>query len=136
MAMVAARDVQPVTPIDPPAVVVTTDSPFKVPGLNVMIVEESGDRSQLPEGQRDILGSQPWRQAWYGKGGEIRIIDPTDQHPNDLPKWQAGVEAVMNSGTKLPAYAISDGTKSAIGPLPLDMVAWDSLLATYGGQKP
>lgn len=134
MGMMAARHAEPVVLIDgKPAVVETlTDSPFKEPGRNLLIVEESADRGTLPVGQRDILGSfgeSSWRASW-----PHRIIDPTDTHANDLPKWQAGLEAVMNSGKKLPAMAISDGTKHSIIELPPNLVEFEALLSTFGGQ--
>lgn len=107
-------------------------SPIDAPGLNLLIVEESEASHDLPDGQEDILGSMKWRSEWRAKGGEIRVIDPSDEHPNDLPKWRDAAAKIK--AVPLPAYAIGNGTTGEVGTLPLSLAEWDAILAKYGGQ--
>lgn len=101
--------------------------PISGPGRSVLIVEESEDTDDLPEGQKEILNSWAWREGW-----DWRVVDPTDDHPNDLPKWRDAVAKLKD--TPLPAYAISDGRTGETGALPNSLAEWAAKLAKYGGQ--
>lgn len=122
MAMLAARD-------GVAWLSLTTDPPpINAPGLNVLIVEESELTDDLPRGQQEILGSFAWRAGW-----NVRIVDPTDTHPNDLPHWQAAAAKIKD--LTLPAFAVSNGRTGTTGSLPATLPEWESLLAKYGGQQ-
>jgi hypothetical protein len=112
---------------DPPTPSV---APIPEPGLHVLIVEETEDRLKLPEGQRDIITATEWRASWMAKGGEIRMRDPSDEHPNDAAKWN---KAMQRPRSGLPWVIISNGTTGYEGPLPDSLTEWEALLAKYGG---
>jgi len=105
-------------------------APIPEPGLNILIVEETADRLKLPEGQRDIITGTEWRTRWMAKGGEVRMRDPSDTHPNDAAKWNRAMERPRAG---LPWVIISNGTTGYEGPLPASLAEWDALLARYGG---
>lgn len=105
-------------------------APIPEPGLHVLIIEETADRLQLPEGQRDIITATEWRTRWLAKGGELRMRDPTDDHPNDATKWNKAMDRPRSG---LPWVIISNGTTGYEGPLPDSLAEWDALLAKYGG---
>lgn len=105
-------------------------APIPEPGLNVLIIEETADRLELPAGQRDIITATDWRTKWQAKGGEIRVRDPSDPQPNDLAKWNT---AMSRPRSGLPWVIISNGQTGYEGPLPESLTEWEALLAKYGG---
>lgn len=127
MTMLAMRNGVTLPTVEP-----VTPAPIAAPGLNLLIVEESEDTDDLPRGQQEILSSQKWRRAWMDKGGEIRKVDPTNEHPLDDPKWGAAAKAIEQANLALPAYAISNGKTGETGPLPGSLAEWESLLAKWG----
>jgi hypothetical protein len=120
------KDPGPEPPVPPEPKV----APIPEPGLHVLIVEETADRLKLPEGQRDIITATGWRESWEGKGGMIRMRDPSDEQPNDLAKWNTAMDRPRSG---LPWVIISNGVTGYEGPLPDSLTEWEALLSKYGG---
>ena len=104
---------------------------INAPGLNVMIVEETGDRSTLPLDQLMVVinSSRDVRAA----GGQFRLYDPThDDLANDMAHWR---EAAVRTREGMPWVIISSDRGSYEGPLPATLAEWRELLAQYEGEE-
>ena len=109
-------------------------APIPLPGLRVLIVEESdvNSRNALTPGQREVLFGQTVRDYLRTKcvtnaqnpDGAWRILD---QHMNPTltgdPDGQVWADALKRPRTSVPWLVISNGTAGYEGPLPADFNA-------------
>lgn len=105
-------------PVEPP--------PIPAPGLNVLVVEETADRGNLPLGKLNVLNSVKVREAVQAAGGNMLILDD-DVDLAKLPEpWRVGMQLPR---TELPWLVISTDDKNYQGPLPESV---DAMLAKLG----
>lgn len=94
-------------------------SPIKSPGFVVLIVEETANRSQLPQGQHDtIVGSAVGMPREYvtTKGGQWRVLDASPKSAElEVPAIR---EAFALPRTSLPWIVASNGRTGFSKPLP------------------
>lgn len=105
-------------------------APFPAEKICVLIVEETSDRTKLPQAQLVALIGPEWREAVRSKGGEFRQLDKETDVANDAPWVQAAMRVPRDS---LPWVLISNGRSGHSGPLPADAAKLLELLARYGG---
>jgi hypothetical protein len=125
---------QPPTPPGP----APGPAPIPLPGLRVLIIEESGERSQLPTKQLDILFSQEMRdhlnaKCVVGADGKTRewyILDADVATAQLAKHWQ---DAMKRERKSVPWVIISNGTSGFEGPLPADVAALKQLVDKYAG---
>ena len=104
---------------------------INAPGLNVMMFEESGDRSTLPLDQLMVITNSS--RDVRGAGGGFRLYDPThDDLGNDMAHWR---EAAARTREGMPWVIISSDRGSYEGPLPATLAEWRELLAQYEGEE-
>lgn len=109
--------VDPVDPVDP--------APFPVDELAVLIVEESTERSTLPQAQLDIFTAG---QVWMDQNGiEGMILDPDTQGVN-MPPWR---EAFAVPRQSVPWIVISNGRSGTSEPLPQSLEAFKELVGRF-----
>lgn len=143
-------------PIDPPVPPQPiADNPFPLPGLRMLILEETGDRLAIDPGQRDIILSselQEYMRTHAARNGnflEWRKLDDDfteeDLTTANLAKhWRdaynrAKKDAKYSPSVKIgetPWYIVSDGVKYESKPLPKGPTALPDfleLVKKYGG---
>lgn len=114
--------------------------PVPTSGLKVLIVEEEGNRSQLPKGQKDIIIGKDMRD-WliancspdpFTTNGKGYGIWDKDVAADNVPRHWADALARGRTLT-MPAVVIMDGTGAIIQavPLPADPEAVKTLLGKY-----
>ena len=97
--------------IDPP-----DPAPIPVPGLHVLIVEETANRGSLPLDQLAILQSTQIRDHVRAAGGNYRQFDE-DQQMDEAPQvWQDAMKLPRDS---VPWWIVSNGETGVSEPLPL-----------------
>lgn len=126
----------PPTPPVPPA----PPAPIVGPGLRVMIVEESGDRTALPTGQQRALSSVVLRTYVRSKSKEagnfsnFRLWDKDEDLSTEGKEWQDAFNAVKASKDfATPWLVISDGKTGTSVPLPKTFEETLALVKKYGG---
>lgn len=111
--------------------VVVTPAPIDVPGLHVLIVEESGDRNTVDKGQLSVLQTTLVKQEVVASGGEYRMYD-ANEPPVEEP-WRTAMERPR---TSLPWLIVSNPGKGGFeGPVPAGDGAIDATLKIIGGLK-
>ena len=95
--------------------------PFPTETLSVLIVEETAERGQLPEGQREVISSTPFRQWCQSVNAELKVWDQDADLANVSEKWKAAMSVPRQS---LPWLLVADQDSGFSGPLP------DSVSAT------
>jgi hypothetical protein len=121
---------------------VPTDLPFGgMPGLRVLLVEESEQRSKLPASQvsiiqgkrvRDYLDSKCPLSA-DGKQREYWMLDQNDDVSGLPQHWQDAMKRAKDkSGGKLPWVIIGNGKEAYEGELPKTVDEMLTLLKKYG----
>lgn len=120
---------RPDDPVPPPTV-----------GLHVLIIDDENERGLLPQSQINIFTSRKlvdWLDANCAKAGDgepaYRFSSNDSLAPGaearrlELPVWVEGWDAVMNAvragRVKLPAWAVTNGNRGVIEPLPLTVDA-------------
>ena len=118
------------------------DDPVPPPtsGLHVIIIDDENERGSLPQSQVNIFTSLKLSQ-WldsncatdssgepaYRFSSNDSLAEGEKARQLELPVWVAGWDSVMkavkNGSIKLPAWAISNGEKGVIEPLPLTIDA-------------
>lgn len=110
--------------------------PIPTEGLHVLIVDDENVRGNLPQSQVNIFTSKKlsdWLEANCAKAGDdqpaYRFSSNDSFTPGDpareleLPVWVEGWDTLMKSGVPLPAWAVSNGKKGVIEPLPQSVEA-------------
>lgn len=107
--------------------------------VSVAIVEETAERSMLPESQLSILNStklREWAKAKCDKGAsgqpEFRVLDVDADTSNMPEKWREIVGRAK--GKPLPYLAVSTGRDGAEGDLPLTEGETMDVLRRYAGE--
>lgn len=101
-------------------------APIPAPGLNVLVVEETADRGNLPLGKLNVLNSVKVREAVQAAGGNMLILDDDVDLANLPEAWRVGMQLPR---TELPWLVISTDGKNYQGPLPESV---DAMLAKLG----
>jgi|GEM_PF-6976313 len=104
---------------------------WKVSGLHVLVIDDENQRGKLPQSQINIFTSKPlrdWMDAHAAKESDGRpayrfshpesLVDGSEGRKLELPVYVEGWDLLMESGTKLPAWIVSDGEREVIEPLP------------------
>lgn len=118
------------------------DDPVPPPtsGLHVIVVDDENERGLLPQSQINIFTSTKlveWLdencatasdgEPAYRFSSDDSLIEGEDARKLELPVWVAGWDSVMKAvkdgKIKLPAWAVSNGTKGVIEPLPMTVDA-------------
>jgi hypothetical protein len=106
--------------------------------VSIAIVEETAERSLLPESQLSILNStvlRDWAQTHCDKGAggspEFRVLDVDADVSNMPEKWREIVARAK--GQSLPYLAVSTGRSGAEGDLPLTEAETMAVLRRYAG---
>lgn len=108
--------------IDPP-----DPAPIPVPGLHVLIVEETANRGSLPLDQLAILQSTQIREHVRAAGGLYRQFDE-DQQMDEAPQvWQDAMKLPRDS---VPWWIVSDGKTGVSAALPATL---EEAMATIRG---
>lgn len=134
----------------PPGPKPKPDDPIPPPtsGLHVIIVDDENERGLLPQSQINIFTSIKvvrWLDAncttasdgepAYRFSSNDSLVEGEDARNLELPVWVAGWDAVMKAvkdgKVKLPAWAVTNGTKGVIEPLPLTVDAAISRLEEF-----
>lgn len=95
--------------------IIAPDAPISEPGLHVLILEETSDRSKLPAGQLDVLTSTKIRQAVDEAEGRLLILDVSSDLSLLDQLWQ---EAAAREHGDLPWWIVSNGKTGVEQPLP------------------
>jgi hypothetical protein len=91
-------------------------NPFGDAGFRVLIVEENGQRAELPEEQRAVLTSRVWRDEVKQMGGEVRTTEP-DVDPftgRDAKTWNRP----STKPERLPWIYVGKGRRGVSQPFP------------------
>jgi hypothetical protein len=112
----------------PPGPTPDIPAPIPLPGLRVLVVEETGDRSSLTAGQREVLFGATVRDYLRSKcvtnpqnpDGAFRIWDK-DQNPAGDPDAAVWGAALGRPRTATPWVIVSNGRTGYEGPLPADV---------------
>lgn len=105
-----------------------TPAPIDVPGLHVLIVEETDDRSTIDKGQLAVLQTTQVKQEVAAAGGQFRQYDD-DNAPAAEP-WKTAMSRPRQS---TPWLIVSNPGKGGFeGPLPASI---DESLKIIGGLK-
>lgn len=104
------------------------NAPIDAPGLHVLIVEETEDRTKLNQAQANIMDSLVWREYVEGKGGDWQLLD--DDVTGEAEKWQ---KALQRPRTASPWVIVSNGKTGEECPLPATLDDLMALLRKYGG---
>lgn len=90
-------------------------------GLHMIIVDNENERGRLPQSQINIFTSTPLRE-WLNANIVTYRYSSNDLSAEarklEQPKFVQGWDLLMKSNTPLPAWIISNGQQTAIGPLP------------------
>lgn len=120
-------------PPEPTPTPTPTPTPVPVQTLHVLIVEEMDDRTagKLPRSQVEIFTSTELVDYFNAAGASWRMFDE-DADQSRLPEvWRKGMAKVSESGVKLPAVLISNGSKGTIAPLPTSVADLKALIDKY-----
>ena len=105
----------------------------------VLILEETADRSLLPESQLEILSStelRAWAVAHCDKDADgqpqFRVIDKDADTTHMDHLWQDRI--VLAKSKPLPYLAVSTGRSGAAGDLPLTVNETLKVLKKWGGE--
>jgi hypothetical protein len=105
-----------------------TPAPIDVPGLHVLIVEETDDRDTIDKGQLSVLQSTLVRQEVAAAGGQFRQYDAT--HTPEAEPWKTAMARPRQS---TPWLIVSNPGKGGFeGPLPASIDATKQII---GGLK-
>ena len=100
-------DVVPTPDVEP--------APIVAEGLNILIVEETSARNQLPRKQQEVFTSVRLRKWLDDHDTEFRIWDQDVDSKFDDEKWQDALKVERKS---LPWLYASNGKSGFSGPLP------------------
>ena len=105
-------------------------APIAITGLHVLIVEETEDRSSLPDDQRLVVASTLPRAYVLDKGGHFRQCDDDE----DLSRGQAVWEVARSTtGPERPWLIVSNHPHGGFtGPLPGNLDATMQVLRKWG----
>lgn len=125
----------PPGPTPPPAT-----APIAGPGLRMLIIEESGDRTKLTRGQVQAIGSATLRDYLRSKSKEkpgdmpYRIWDKDQDPAGDDKEWQDAYNAAKaRPDFSIPWLVISDGKTGESVPLPKTFTETFDKVKKYGG---
>lgn len=104
----------------------------------VLIMEETAERSFLPESQLQILNStelREWAESGCDKdedGIQFRVVDKDIDTQFMSALWRERIEAAKSK--PMPYMAVSNGKSGAEGDLPLSVDEVKSVLKRYSGK--
>ena len=90
-------------------------APIEVSKYTVVIIEETEQRSGIPQSQLNAIKSQIWKDYVKGQGGQWRVLDP---HA-DISKEDSWVKDSLSlSRESLPWLVFASPESGYSGPLP------------------
>lgn len=110
---------------------IPSSSPIPINGLHVLIIEETGDRGNLPKEQLDILTGTSLSAYVKIHNGKFRQLDlPVLEEEEQV--WKDAAELERDS---LPWLIISNHPKGGVSiPFPEDTGKIMTILEKYGGE--
>jgi len=129
----------PVDPVNPDPVRPDPVTPTIVTGpLQILVIEETGDRVRIPRTQLEALFGQRLREYCSGHCSkadgvtpDFRVIDKD----SDVGKAEQWIQAAFKEPrTSLPWISLSNGKTGFSGPLPEDEDRLMQLLKRFGGE--
>jgi len=96
-------------------VVSKKSAPIDVSKYTVVIIEETEQRSYIPQSQLNAIKSQVWRDYVKSQGGQWRVLDPHADISKE-EKWVKDSFAV--SRESLPWLIFASPEKGYSGPVP------------------
>lgn len=104
-------------------------APIDAPGLHVLIIEESGDRNQLPKDKLSVIQTTLIKQHIAEKGGQYKLYDSSE-----TPEAEPWKSAMARPRTELPWLLVSNGSKGGYeGPVPAGGI--EGTLKLIGGYE-
>ena len=89
-------------------------APIDVSKYTVVIIEETEQRSHIPQSQLNAINSQVWRDYAKSQGGQWRVLDP---HA-DISKEEKWVKDSFLLTEALPWLIFASPDNGYSGPLP------------------
>lgn len=120
--------VDPIPDVPKPPVVISDPAPFKADRLTVLIVEDSGERRNLPASQVGIFTSSKLRKGLVDAGADFRFWSITEDGEHDTAAFREAAKVPRES---VPWIVIANGQRGFSGPLPKDAVGVLDLVGKY-----